>query len=101
MSDRPDILKHDAGYFDGEQYVFDAQEIKGCIDWADQLEDDNEALREFENEDPVELLRLCAETLDDGNWHREIVLARANWLRRYASHIAHLREEVMGVTHGR
>jgi hypothetical protein len=43
--ERPDILKHDAGYYDGEQYVFSAEEIKDCIDWADQLEEEIEILK--------------------------------------------------------
>lgn len=44
---RPEILKHDTGYFDGEQYVFNAEEIKACIDWADRLEEMNEKLRKY------------------------------------------------------
>ena len=46
---RPNILKHDAGYFDGEQYVFDAEEIKEVIDWADQLEEQIDVLRKSED----------------------------------------------------
>ena len=46
---RPEILKHDAGYFDGEQYVFNAEEIKACIDWADQIEEQIEVLRKSED----------------------------------------------------
>lgn len=49
--ERPDILKHDAGYYDGEQYTFSAEEIKACIDWADQVEDDNEKLRKALHQD--------------------------------------------------
>ncbi len=38
LSDRPDLLSHDSPHFDGEQYVYDAAEIKEAIDWADALE---------------------------------------------------------------
>lgn len=48
---RPNFLKHDAGYFDGEQYVFDAEVIKEGIDWADLLEEKVAKLEEALHQD--------------------------------------------------
>ena len=51
------------------------------------------ALTEFEEADPVKLLYLCATTMDDwSSWDNSIVRARANWLRRFASHLEEVRE---------
>lgn len=50
------------------------------------------AVTEFEDADPIELLRLCAKTLEDCNWTNDIRLARANWLRRFASHLEEVRK---------
>ena len=59
-----------------------------------QLKAEIEKLREFEGEEPVHLLRLCATTMDDwSSWDNSIVRARANWLRRFASHITLLTGE--------
>ena len=52
-----------------------------------------ETVTRFEDGDPVELLRLCAETLENvSNWYIGVVQARANWLRRFASHLEEVRE---------
>ena len=53
-----------------------------------QLKAENEALKKFECNDPIPILRLCAKTLENSDeWPKEIRLARANWLRRFATHL--------------
>jgi len=55
---------------------------------ADELEKEKEALKKFDGNDPIPILRLCAKTLENSDeWSKEIRLARANWLRRFATHL--------------
>lgn len=62
--ERPKILNHDAGYFDGEQYIFSADEIKECIDWADSIEEEITALKDALHQD--------GKSLADGSTSKEI-----------------------------
>ena len=51
------------------------------------------AITGFEDGDPIELLRLCAKTLESpSNWYIGVIQARANWLRRFASHLEKVRK---------
>ena len=77
-------------------------EIANSAQWwkeeHDRLQTENatlkrlvEKLSNFEGDEPVKLLRLCATTMDDwSSWDNSIVRARANWLRSFASHIESL-----------
>ena len=77
------------------KFLCDQEEAgKRAIKWWRKLEIVNLSLTEFEDNDPVMLLRLCAKTLESpSNWHKEIMLARANWLRRFASHLEKARDD--------
>lgn len=69
------------------------EDAKDFFNIADELEKEKEALKEFEGNDPIPMLRLCAKTLENSNkWSEEIKLSRANWLRRFATHLKEMRK---------
>ena len=61
--------------------------MQAVQEW-NRVEAENEALKKFEGNDPIPILRLCAKTLENSKkWSKEIRLSRANWLRRFATHL--------------
>lgn len=77
------------------------EDAKDFFNIADELEKEKEALKKFEGNDPIPILRLCAKTLENSNkWSSarakqvasEIRLERANWLRRFATHLKKLQK---------